>query len=99
MSCACSGSGHTHSANAVAGAQGAHKGAGALQHGADDRPGGIELVPDGLADRWHVWKQHHRKQAGNIHRHTSHCACTLPAEQKTDQSVRQISVNGSKCVT
>ncbi len=51
--------GHTHSANAVAGTQGAHEGAGALQHGIDARLRGVELIPDGLADCWHVWKQHH----------------------------------------
>lgn len=49
----------THSANAVAGTQGAHKGASALQHGTDDRLRDVELIPDGLADCWHVWKQHH----------------------------------------
>lgn len=57
--CVCTSSGHTHSANAVAGTQGAHKGASALQHGIDARLRGIELIPDGLADRWHVWQQHH----------------------------------------
>ena len=51
--------GRTHSANAVAGTQGTYKGASALQHGIDTRLRGIELIPDGLADRWHVWQQHH----------------------------------------
>lgn len=59
MNCVCTFSGHTHSANAVAGAQGTHKSASALQHGIDARLRGVELIPDGLADRRHVWQQHH----------------------------------------
>ncbi|KAG7244817.1 hypothetical protein INR49_029836 [Caranx melampygus] len=46
--------GRTHSADAVACLQRADKGASALQHGNDARLRGIELIPDGLADRWHT---------------------------------------------
>ena len=46
--------GRTHSADAVARFQGTGKGASALEHGVEDGPRGVELVPDGLAHRWHV---------------------------------------------
>ncbi len=86
---------HTHSANAVAGTQGTHKGASALQHGVDAKLRGVELIPDGLADRWHVWRQHHWQQAGDVHRHTGHCARALPEEEK-HRSVSQTD-HQSKC--
>lgn len=81
--------GHTHRANAVAGAQGAHKVATASQHCTDDRLGAVELIPDGLAGHGHVRIQHHRQQAGDVNRHPGHCACTLPVVG------RQRSVRGS----
>lgn len=74
--CVCAFSGRTHGANAMAGTQGTYKGAIALQHGTDDRLRCVELIPDGLADRRHVWEQHHGQQAGDVYRHTRHCACT-----------------------
>jgi len=75
-------SGYTHSANAVAGTQATHKGASALQHGIDAGWRGIELIPDGLADSWHVRQQHHWQQAGDIHRHPGDRARTLPEEER-----------------
>lgn len=57
--CVCIVLGRTHSSNMVAGTQGTEEGAGALQHGTDDRLRGVELIPDDLADCWHVWEQHH----------------------------------------
>lgn len=74
--------GGTHSADTVAGSQGARKCPTALQHGTDDSLRGVELIPDGLADCWHVWKQHHWEQAGNIDGHTGHGARTLPGDEK-----------------
>lgn len=68
----------THRANTVAGTQGAHEVAAAHQHGGEDIWRAVELIPDGLADDGHVRTQHHRQQAGDVHRHARHRARALP---------------------
>lgn len=86
--CVCTFSYLTHSANAVAGSKGTNKGASRpVQHGADAGLRGIELIPNGLADRWHVRKQHHWQQTRNIHRDASHRARTLPEKKETDKKI------------
>lgn len=72
------GGGRTHRANAVAGTQGAHEVAAAQQHRREDSWRAVELIPDGLADSGHVRVQHHREQAGDVHRHARHRARALP---------------------
>ena len=62
-----------------------------MQHGTDASLWCVELIPDGLANCWHIGQEHHWQQAGDIHRNPCDGASTLPEKSKQITSRSQTS--------